>query len=270
MDWERVVSGRRAALAAAVFLFTTQAAHATMVDVFEASAYLDWDQNAGPQSLYEQGLGDPFLAPRPNEFAAGGFGTTFTTALTDGIGEVVWTITNNTGAAITNVEFFGFMNLDILDAFADPFNEEASFQGTGLPAGAPAGAIAFSSWEADDSDAFFGDLRDNLDDGVLDDADEVGPFSDVALTLGFEIGALNIGESFDVRLFITEVDPAAIPATGLLQTDLDTAEIVGLNGFGLRSGGPIAVPEPGMIWMLLLGLIGMAVMVRREEVRPRL
>lgn len=269
MGWGRGVFGP-AVLFAATWLFAGQAAHATVVDVFEASGYLNWGENPGSQTLYELGSGASYLSGRASEhdFVGAGFDSTFTSMLVDGIGGVSWAVTNNTGAAVSDVEFFAFMNLDILDPVSfSPFNEDASFQGTGLPAGAPTDAAGFTSWEADDGDDFYGDLRDNLDSGALDNANQVVPFlTDVAFALGFEVGALGAGETFEVSLFITE----GVLPEGLIQSDLDSAELVSFNGYATKGGGPVLIPEPETFWIMLLGLIFIGLATRRGLCRQRI
>lgn len=230
-------------------------AGAVSVGIFEASAYLDWNENAGGQTLYELSIADLFLTPpraTTNEFAGAGFDTTFTDSTVDGLGEISWVVTNNTGAPVTGVKFFANANLDILDAFFDAFNEEASFQAIGLPGGAPAGAIAFSEWEADDPDLFFGgDIVANLDAGLLDDFNAVGLNSlfdqDVAFALGFNVGTLAPGQQFEARFAITD---GAAP-NGLAQIDLDSAEIISFNGF-------VVVAPVQADGLMLLGLAGLA------------
>ena len=113
--------------------------------------------------------------------ADGGFSQVLTLASTgafstfnpNGIGNFGWQFTNTTGAPLTNVRFIVFLDADIDRATNTFFNEYGEFVSLALPPGAPAGAIAATSWEIDEPGFLFGNIAPHVLTGTLDNTNGV-------------------------------------------------------------------------------------------------
>ena len=241
-------------------------AQATQLDIYQHSGYLDFDGYGAP--LAAPAVPGPFDG---SAFTGAGFGVSYATSLNaNNLGSLSWTVMNNTGAAVTGVRFLAYLDADIVDAFQDPFNESASFQGMGLPSGAPSGAIGFSSYEADDPD--FGDILSNVAAGTLDGTNAVddsacdpaitGFGCGVALALGFNVGSLAAGEAFVAELLLTS--PFGSSAPGIVQADYDSAELFLFNGY-VTLRAPVTAPAPSSLALLMAGLGGWRLVRRRRD-----
>ena len=240
-------------------------AAAVMIDIFQHTGYLDWNENLGATTIAADADVVGNAVVDDTVFTGADFGVSFAASLdADSLGTLTWTITNTGAAAVTGVRFLAFLNADILDAAFDPFNEFADFEAFGLPPGAPAGAIAFTSYEADDP--FVGDILGNLDTGALDGViavdesacpDDQSVFCDVALALGFIVGTLDPGEGLSATLTISAF--AASPA-GLSQTDLGGGGSILFNGYVVarEAETPVAVSSPPALGLFLFGLLAIA------------
>ena len=155
-----------------------------------------------------------------------------------GLGGFGWQFTNSTGRALNNLRFVVFLDADIDREANTFFNEHGSLGGLRLPAGAPVGAIAASSWEIDEPGFLFGDIAQHLLDGVLDNANSVpaGDVNDVSLALGFQGGTLLPGASV---VFSFEISRADIG--GLTQTDPDSNFTFYFNGYAKPLSAPPAI-----------------------------
>jgi hypothetical protein len=243
-------------------------AAAVTIDIFQHTGYLDWNENPGATTIAADAdvVGNSVVDD--TAFTGAGFGVSFAASLdADSLGTLTWTITNTGAAAVTGVRFLAFLNADILDpAFMDSFNEFAAFEAFGLPPGAPVGAIAFTSYEADDP--FFGDILSNLDAGALDasiatDFDTCSATfdCDVALALGFLVGTLDPGEGVSATLLISAFEPGG---AGLSQTDLDSAESILFNGYVVvrEAEPPVAMTAPPALGLFMLGLLAISALRR--------
>ncbi|HEX9707575.1 MAG TPA: hypothetical protein VGA24_08040, partial [Steroidobacteraceae bacterium] len=223
-------------------------AAAVTINIFQHSAYLDWNENPGATTIAAPAIDGFAPAFDGTAFTAAGFSVSFSAALdVDNLGTLTWTIINTGLVSVTGVRFFAYLDAEFGDVF---FDEYAAFEATGLPAGAPAGAIAFSSFEADDPDPFFGDILANLVSGTLDNSIDANQTwceenfgCDVALALGFLVGSLAAGEGITATLLISEF---VQDAPGLSQTDPDSAESILFNGYVevRQVEPPVAVPAP--------------------------
>lgn len=235
--------------AAVSFIAGAQPARAIEIDICEASAYLSWDGLAG--TIEENSIESLFCGSGVTDFASNGFTTTFTNLLdVDGTGELTWSVTNDTGGTLNDVTFIVYLNADILDAFLDPFNEYASFEGFG----------SFDGWEVDDPD--FGDILANIAAGLLDDTNALPDdffIGDAAIALSFNIGTLEDGQQFVASFFITEGGGLE----GITQIDADSAESFNFNG-SVTVAEVIAMAEPGTMWLLFSSLLLLGIAVRRR------
>jgi hypothetical protein len=229
---------------------------ATPIDIFELSAFItspELDPNPDPDvnSLQETEifLG---LGPVVKEFETAGLGVTFDNGLgPDNLGNFSWAITNNTGGALSGVQFIAFLDAEIDEPINTFFNEFGTFIGIASDGVGPGP----DSWEIDEVDpAFGGDILANLVAGTLDNMnglDGSGPLGDVALALGFEIGDLLPGQRFQITLQM-DIDDSG----NLSHTDPDSDITFFFNG-------TTSAPEMGTLWLVAAGLAGFVVSGRR-------
>lgn len=225
-----------------------QPARAIEIDICEATAYLSWDGSGG---TIEENSITGFCGTGVTDFDSNGFTTTFSNLLNpDGTGELTWAVTNDTGGTLNDVTFIVYLNADILDAFLDPFNEFASFEGFG----------SFDGWEVDDP--FVGDILLNLLSGSLDDTNSITSATfvdDVTIALSFNLGTLEDGQTFLASFFITEGGGTE----GITQIDADSAESFNFNG-SVTVSEVVAMAEPGTLGLLISSLVLLGVAVRRR------
>ena len=108
------------------------------------------------------------------------------------------------------------------------------------------------SWEIDEPGYFFGDIFENLLAGTLDSSNAIpeGLSGDVSLGLGFELGTLELGDSWGGSFQISLSDIG-----GLSHSDPDSAFQYYFNGnVEVFRNDPASVPEPPTLLMLTAGL----------------
>jgi hypothetical protein len=162
---------------------------------------------------------------RPLDATSSGFTSNFEA---NGLGSFGWRFTNTTGATLEDLRFVVFLDADIDRDANTFFNEHGAFVSLAPPPGAPAGAIAASSWEIDEAGFLSGDLARRLATGGLDNANAApaGAGDDVALALGFRLGALANEASADFAFSLS-----ATNIGGLIQTDPDSNLQFHFNGY---------------------------------------
>lgn len=218
---------------------------------FLAAPELDPDP-ADPSfnSIQETGIGFGF-----NEFEAVGLGVEFLNALdADGLGEVSYAVSNQTGAALGTFWFFGYLDAEVGVPFFNEFGELVSVDGTGPGDPEP------DSWEIAEPYAA-GGLLDSLLAGTLSDSNgvPVGSEDDVGLALGFQIAGLGVGETLNASFQISDTDIG-----GLRQVSASNGEGFYLNGS--VSISPADAPAPSALWLLLFAPL--ARLFSRRAPRP--
>jgi hypothetical protein len=239
-----------ALLVTTLMLWSSQA---WSIAIFQHSAFIH-SSDLGPDSLEETSIGFG-----SSEFSGAGLDFTFTESLdANNYGSLSWEVTNNTGSDLSDVSFFGFLDADIDEPLNTFFNESGalvSVLGTG------AGDTAVDSWEIDEPGFVFGDVFDNLLDGVLDNSNGVpaGSEDDVSLALGFDIGTLSSGQSL-LATFVISLENIG----GLNQTDPDSNTTFYYNGsVALQDIG--VVPAPAAVWLFGTALIGLVGFGKRRK-----
>lgn len=165
-----------------------------------------------------------------------------------GLGSIGFTISG--AGAHSLVSFFDHE----IDVLANTwFNEFGATGGT---------AAAGQSWEIDEPGYVFGDIFDNFLSNTLDNSNGVpsGADDDVSVAMGwnFVLAAdqtatisFLIGESAPVGFFLNHTDPDSVNAI-YLSSALDVM------------GGGTQIPEPGTLWLLGAGLLGLGISRRRN------
>ncbi|MBV1882027.1 MAG: hypothetical protein KUG82_10355 [Pseudomonadales bacterium] len=235
-------------LVAFVVLTAVNSANAIVIDIFEFSSYINADELHG-DSLLDRQLNNGALSAA-NEFEGAGFGVIFDSIFdANGFGTATWTISNNSGMDLNNVQYFGFLDAEI-DSYLNTYFNEYGDVGD-LVLGAGSEDVLADSWEIDEPGFVFGDIFDNLSVGGLDNSNGVSVDApdDVSLALGFDLGSLLDGESFGVSFEISEINNG-----GLGHFDMDSADGFYFNGFVVEPA--ISVMEPGSLALLFMGIVG--------------
>jgi len=199
--------------------------------------------------------GDASFGGDGNNFTGTGLDVLYTNTLdADNLGTMTWSFTNNTGFALENAWLGGFLDIDIDSSNNTFFNEYGEFVEV---SGAGAGDSNPDSWEIDEPGWLFGDIYDNLSDGYLDNSNNVDSSfpDDVSFGLGFDLGTLDSGATWDVTF---EISTANIG--GLSIIDPDSAATFYWNGAATvnnQTPDPVVVPEPGSIALLVMGLFSL-------------
>lgn len=234
-------------------------AKAGPINIYKMSMYLNSNET-GPDSLQDNLIGANF-----DTFTAG-LDLTFSNGLdADNIGGVSWSLTNNTGADLTNVSLFGFLDADIDEATNTYFNEYGTT--ADLTLGGGSGDILADSFEIDEPGLLTGDIIDNLLAGFLDNTNALQPATadDASLALGFDIGTLLAGQSL-----IATFDISLTNNNGLGQVDPDSIFQFWFNGIAevstVNSPPLTPVPEPVSILLIGLGLVSL-IITRLTRVR---
>jgi len=228
------------ALAALIASWSTQA---WSIEIVQYAAFIN-SPDIGPDSLEDTQIGSGY-----NEFQGVGLDVSFTNNLNvDNLGSVTWKVSNNSGSDLTNVNFFGFLDAEIVEPGNSFFNESGalvSLTGTG------SGDTAADSWEIDEPGFVFGDIYDNLLAGALDNSNGVpaGLEDDVSLALGFDVGSLLSGESI-----LATFDTSLANIGGLSHTDPDSNLTYYFNGTVQVQA---AIPEPGTLMLFVIGMLGL-------------
>jgi hypothetical protein len=163
---------------------------------------------------------------------------------------LAYTFTNNTGGILDDFRFISYLDAEIDEPENTFFNEYG--EPLGLPGAGP-GDPDPDSWEIDEPGFNLpnpGDIYDHAFDGELDGSAALpgGPLDDVALALGFFLGPLDPGGSVSIRVFLSE-DMDRLGSLALQHRDADsTDKVITMSG----QAGAAAVPEPGMLGLLVL------------------
>jgi len=225
---------------------------AAVIDIFEFSSFINATE------LGSTSLRDTQIGPGSNEFGSAGLTTTFVNSLdADNFGTVSWSVSNTTGADLSNVWFSGFFDASIDELTNGFFNEQGS--AAGLDLGAGSGDSLADSWEIDEPGFLFGDIYTNLIDNMLDNSIGFSGLDDVALALGFNVGSLLVNETL-----VATFDVSAVDNGGLFQNDPTSNS--GFYFTGSIEKQAVAVTEPQSIALFVFGLIFLAGWLR---IRPK-
>ena len=182
------------------------------------------------------------------------------------LGSYGWSFTNYGNSVWSDVSFFAFLDADIDRGVNTFFNEIGEFVSLSIPTGAPSEAIAAMSWEIDEPGYLFGDIYNNLYDGMLDNTNAVVRPDDVSMALGFYLGDIAPGETADITLFTSLSNIG-----GLWQYDPDSDFGFYYNGYATVTGRdivppqPAPIPEPSTIALMTLGILAGSVFVKRKR-----
>jgi hypothetical protein len=228
-------------------MLISYSSHALVIQ--EYSIFLNSPTLGGSSLLYSP------IGSGENDFLGSGIDATFIDGLdADGFGTVSWEFFNNSGVSLDDAQLFVFLDAEIDQGLNTFFNESGALvdvSGTGV-----ADNLA-DTWEIDEPGFLFGDIFDNLLVGALDNTNNVtaGLEEDVSLALGFELGSLAAGETW-TGLF----EISLLNIGGLSHTDPDSLSTFYFNGTVDVS----SVPEPGILSLLSLALLGLVVYRRRR------
>lgn len=242
-------------LCVALFLSVSNAVHAGVVSIQQYSGFL-YSSSLGSTSLEHTAIGYDV-----DELSSAGVTTTFTQNLdAESMGSVGWTFSNDTGAVLTDAWFFVYLDAEIDQAINTFFNESGGLLSV---TGAGAGDIFADSWEIDEPGYVFGDIYDNLLAGGLDNSNGVsaGAEDDVAMALGFNLGDLGAGDTVIIDMIINRLG-----AGGLFHTDEESADTFFWDGTAVvQRNSPVAVPEPGTVLLVLIGLVFAGIARRKSR-----
>lgn len=223
-----------------------------------SQAYVIYDLGAFVHSPSLGNLSLSYLDGVQNDFPGTGVDLSFISNLdADNLGQVSWQFSNNTGSTLQDVSLFGYLDGEIDPDINSSFNEYGQYISVD---GAGAGDENPDSWEIDEPGFVFGDIYDNLFNGALDNSNAVGIGSedDVSLALGFELGDILDGETWELILNISEADIG-----GLFHGDADSGKGIYLTG-AAHINRVISVDEPVPLVLFLIGIFGVF-LVRRHS-----
>ena len=162
---------------------------------------------------------------------------------------LTYSINNQSGSLLNNLQFFSFVDSEIDVASNDYFNEYATTTGT---LGSGAGDDQPDSFEVDEPGFVFGDIFDNLRIGSLDNTNNVDDTfpDDVSMALGFDIGNLEHQQLATFTISLSE-DGDSLSSFFIQHLDSDAASPDALT-FSGTAAVTSSVPEPSSL--ILLGL----------------
>jgi len=188
----------------------------------------------------------------------------------NGLSSFGWTFTNTTLSVINNLRPLIFLDADIDRNDNTFFNEYGTFLSLALPATAPPGAIAATSWQIDEPGFVFGTIPLDLLNGTLTNTNTVPSSApdDVSFALGFALPSLAPNGSFTIRMFLS--DDLTV---GLLQSDPDSEFSFAFNGYLTVASAPPPpppgneVPEPSTFGFMATGVAALLVAARKKSVK---
>jgi len=151
-----------------------------------------------------------------------GLEISFTSRLSEDTTDVTltYTVTNTSAAVIPGVRFYSYLDVEIAQTENTFYNEYGRRLGT---AGSGDADPAPDSWEIDEPGFQHGDLTERLLLGALGNENQIpnNEKDDVAMAVGFELGALQPTESAQIEILISE-DGDTLGALTLIQRDSET------------------------------------------------
>lgn len=232
-----------------VLALFASAAQALPIGIYEFSGFIHATELGGSS------LQDTRFGSGPGEFGPAGLSSSFSSGLNaNNFGTITWSLTNNTGGALSNARFFGFLDAEIDESINTFFNEYGDSSDLLLGSGASDGLA--DSWEIDEPGFSFGNIYTNLLAGSLDNTNSVPSSSvdDVSLALGFDLGTIGAGDTLTFMFDISDINNG-----GLRHGDSKSPDTVWFNGFLL------AVPEPETFFLVAIGLLGIALQHRKAK-----
>lgn len=166
-----------------------------------------------------------------------------------GLGSIYVSV-NNAGLTPFSNNFLAYFDHEInqtVNGFSDEYGDAVNL--LSKPAN--------QSWEIDEPGYTFGDIYDNVTiNKALDNTNSVhsGFPDDVSMALGWDF-TLGAGESALVTLTVGEHAPAS--GFYLSQTDSSGDAIYYSSGLEIKGGGPVGVPEPSTLLLVVSGLAGL-------------
>ncbi len=238
-----------AGLAAQPFVFT----QAGFIDVAELTLFSHADS-------FSTVLEDGQIGYNGSTFADEGLGVLFENNLNnDNFGTFSWTITNNGSSSILGLSTSVFFDAELSQYDNSFTNESGEFVGN----------TTATSWEIDEPGYTDGDLIWNLLDFAEGDNQNalVNSQDDVALSLGFFLDELNVGDFFKLTFEVSDQNIG-----GLRHFDVDSNDEYFFNGFLTYFANPdvarppvTAVPEPNSFALLLMASCGLFFSRRRKR-----
>jgi hypothetical protein len=217
---------------------------ATTVQVVSLEGFLHYGGGAVPQAAFNTSSPEFISSLTPNN-----------------LGSFRFSWTNTTGAAIANLVFTLFLDLDIDRDDNTFFNEYGELVSLLLPALAPPGALPFDQWEIDEPEYVFGNIYTNANAGALDNSTGVPASApdDVSHALLFRIPVLAAGQTVNIFGTLSLTD-----AAGLGHFDPGSNIALYINGYAtLSAGGAGEIPEPSTVVPVLA--VAAAWAIRRRQ-----
>ena len=169
-----------------------------------------------------------------------------------------------TGLGTLSLQISGSGN-HFFDAFFDHEIDEAINGFTNESGAANGTAAAGQSWEIDEPGWVFGDIYGNFLASGLDNTNAIpaGFEDDVSMALGWDF-ALGVDQTAIISLVLSDIAPTS--GFYLSQTDPDSqSSIYFSSNLTISQGQPPTIPEPSVIWLLGMGLLGAAAQSRFKK-----
>jgi hypothetical protein len=169
---------------------------------------------------------------------------------------LTYTFVNNTGGALTGLQFMSFADADVDPAnFTNEYATVSGSPGPGSPNTTP------HSYQIDDPT--FGTIITNLTNGTLDNTNHsgIGQPINVSMALGFLFGTVANGATVQAQVLLSD-DLTTLPGLSLTQQNVDST---GSPGSFTMSGRTVSVPEPASVTLLAMGGISVCLAVRRSR-----